>query len=241
MFRAVILLTEIFLLWGCLAASRATPEALTGRWEGVAEIRGTKTKAIVDFTPNANGSVSATISVPEERLLSKPLINVRYEPPHVHFELQATERRIIFDGSRNAEVISGTVVGCESSSPLSLRHTGITPPTPYAQEEVSFRNGDVTLSGALLIPPTKGRHPAVVLIHGSSTPSRNDFRFYADLFARRGIAALIYDKRNLGDDPSPPSQVRLRDLAGDALTAGALLKTRTHINHEQIGPCGHSS
>ena len=83
------------LLYGCSASYRA-PEALTGRWEGFAETPRTKTKVIIDFTANADG-LSATISVPEERLLNKPLINLRYEPPDVHFELQTSERKIIFD------------------------------------------------------------------------------------------------------------------------------------------------
>jgi len=240
MFKAIILITEIFLVCGCSASSRTAQETLTGRWEGVAQISGTKTKAIVDFIPDANGSFNATISVPDERLLGKTLTNVRYEPPHLHFELQASERTIIFDGSLRDGVIDGTVSGGDISTPLSLRHIGNAPPTPYAHEEVSFRNGDVALAGTLLIPPTSGRHPAVVLIHGSSTPSRNDFRFYADLFARRGIAALIYDKRNLGADPRRPSQVELRDLAGDALAAVALLKSRADINPGQIGLWGHS-
>ena len=240
MFKAIVLITEIFLLCGCSASSRTAQETLTGRWEGVAQISGTKTKAIVDFIPDANGPLKATISVPDERLLGKTLTNVRYEPPHLHFELQASERTIVFDGSLRDGVIYGTISGGGISTPLSLRHIGNAPPTPYAQEEVSFRNGDVALAGTLLIPPTRGRHPAVVLIHGSSTPSRNDFRFYADLFARRGIAALIYDKRNLGADPGRPSQVELRDLAGDALAAVALLKSRADINPAQIGLWGHS-
>src|SRR5437660_4045692 len=223
MLKAIILSAQILLLCGCSASSRAVQEQITGRWEVSAEILSKKTKAIVYFNQNANGSLSATISVPDERLLGKPLNNVRYEPPKVHFELQATERRIIFDGSRNGDVISGMVVGGESSGPLSLRHTGITPPTPYAQEEVRFHHGDVTLAGTLLIPPTKGRHPAVVLIHGSSTPSRNDFRFYGDLFVRRGIAALIYDKR-AGADLSGASRVDMRDLAEDALAAVEMLR-----------------
>jgi pimeloyl-ACP methyl ester carboxylesterase len=239
MFKPIILLTEIFLLCGCSASSRTAREALTGRWEGVAQISDKKTKAIVDFTPDANGSLNATISVPDERLLGKSLINIRYEPPQVHFELQASERKIIFDGSRNGKVISGTIRGGEISGPLSLRHTGNAPPPPYAQEEVRFRNGDVTLAGSLLIPPTRERHPAVVLIHGSSTPSRDDFRFYADLFARRGIAALIYDKR-AGADLSGASRVDLRDLAGDALAAVELLKNRDDIDSRQIGLWGHS-
>jgi len=239
MYKPLIQLTLVLLLQGCSASSHTTPEALEGRWEGVAEIPGKKTSAIVDFTQNANGSLSATISVPDERLLGKLLINVRYEAPKVHFELQTSERKIIFDGSRHGEDISGIVGGGEFSGPLSLRHTGITPPTPYAQEEVNFRNGDVTLSGSLLIPPTKGRHPAVILIHGSSTPSRDDFRFYGDLFVRRGIAALIYDKRP-GAGLSGESRVDLRDLAADALAAVELLKKRDDVDARQIGLWGHS-
>ena len=53
----------------------------------------------------------AVISVPDERLLGKPLINVRYEVPKVHFELQTSERTIIFNGSRNGDEISATIRG----------------------------------------------------------------------------------------------------------------------------------
>src|SRR5712692_10113172 len=128
MYKLIILLALVLSLHGCSASSRTEQDARASRWEGVAEIHGTKTKAIVDFTQNTNRSVSAMISVPEGRLLSKPLTNVRYEPSKVHFELQTSERKIIFDGSRNGEVISGTVGGGEFSGPLSLRHTGNTPP-----------------------------------------------------------------------------------------------------------------
>jgi len=238
MLKAIILSTQILLLCGCSASSPAVRQEITGRWEGVAEIQDKKTKAVVDFL-GGTGNLRAVISVPDERLLSKPLINVRYEPPKVHFELHTSERTIIFDGSRNGEVISGTIRSGEISAPLSLRHVGTVPPTPYKQEEVRFRNGDVTLAGTLLLPPTKGRHPAVILIHGSSTPSRNDFRFYGDLFARKGIAALIYDKR-AGADLSGASRVDLRDLAADALAAVALLKNRDDIDPIQSG-CGDTA
>ena len=238
MVKAIILSTQILLLCGCSGSSPTAQEEINGRWEGVAKLHDKETKAVVDLTERT-GNFNAVISVPDERLLSKPLINVRYEPPKVHFELQTSERTIVFDGTRKGEVISGTVSGGEISGPLSLRHTGIVPATPYAQEEVRFRNGDITLSGTLLIPPTKGRHPAVVLIHGSSTPSRNDFRFYGDLFVRRGIAALIYDKR-AGADLSGASRVDLRDLAKDTLAAVELLKARADIDPKQIGLWGHS-
>jgi len=117
-----------------------------GRWEGVAEIQNKKAKVIVDFA-GGNRNLSAVISVPDDRPLGKPLINIRYQPPHLHFELQATERTIIFDGSRDGQVISGTIRGGEISAPVSLQRIGAVPPTPYKQEEVRFRNGDITLAG----------------------------------------------------------------------------------------------
>ena len=238
MFRVIILSTQIFLVWGCSSSSRATPQEIIGRWEGVAEIQNKKTKAIIDFT-GGTGNLNAVISVPDERLLGKPLTNISYQSPHLHFELQTIERKIIFDGSRNGEVVSGTIRSGEISAPLSLQHVGTVPLVPYKEEEVRFRNGDVTLSGTLLVPPTKGRHPAVILIHGSSTPNRNDFRFYGDLFVRRGISALIYDKR-AGAELSGTSRVDMRDLAADALAAVELLKKRDDIDVRQIGLWGHS-
>lgn len=44
--------------------------------------------------------------------------------------------------------------------------------------EVSFNSGDVTLSGTLLVPPTKGPHPAIVLLHGSGPLPRWSFGPY---------------------------------------------------------------
>jgi hypothetical protein len=73
---------------------------------------------------------------------------------------------------------------------------------------MSFHNGDVTLSGTLLLPATKGPHPAIVLGHGSEAQDRNghvgNIRFMADHLARHGIAALIYDKRGSGRSSGDP-------------------------------------
>ena len=66
------------------------------------------------------------------------------------------------------------------------------------QEEVRFQNGQVTLAGTLYVPSGSGPHPAVIFIHGSGDDSRETYRYYADILARRGIAVLIYDKRGVG-------------------------------------------
>ena len=117
----------------------------------------------------------------------------------------------------------------------------------YIQEEVIFSNKDVTLAGTLTLPRTSGRHPAVVLLHGSGPLNRDHeffgmktFRIIADHLTRRGIAVLRYDSRGVGGSSGAPYQFTLGDVAEDALTAIGYLKTRNDINPAQIGLCGIS-
>jgi dienelactone hydrolase len=114
----------------------------------------------------------------------------------------------------------------------------------YREEKVTFRSGDVTLSGTLLTPSTKGRHPAVILLHGSGAQDRNGYlsvmRFAADNFARHGIAALIYDKRGVGASNGNWATASFDDMAKDALAALKMLQSRKDINGKQIGMWGSS-
>ena len=108
------------------------------------------------------------------------------------------------------------------------------------EEEVSFTNGDTTLSGTLLLPPNEGPHPAVVLIHGSTSNLRSQSRTMADFFALNGVAALIYDKRGSGNSTGNWRKSGFDALADDALAGLELLKSRPDINSHQIGLWGAS-
>ncbi len=109
----------------------------------------------------------------------------------------------------------------------------------YRQEEVSFSNGDTTLHGTLYIPNGKTRHPAIIFVHGSGRSTRETFRYYADLFARKGLAVLIYDKRDIGSITAT-ELVSSEDLAGDVVAAVGLLKEREDIDANRIGLWGGS-
>lgn len=110
----------------------------------------------------------------------------------------------------------------------------------HREEEVRFQNGDVTLSGTLMIPPTDGPHPAVVFVQGSGAETREHRRGLADRFARQGIAALIYDKRGTGDSMGDWYTASFDDLAADSLAAVRFLKGHADIHPEQIGLWGLS-
>src|SRR5580704_13189280 len=75
------------------------------------------------------------------------------------------------------------------------------------EEQVQFRNGDVILQGSLLLPASSGRHPAVVIFHGSGPEGRN--MTMARWFAGQGVAALTYDKRGVGESSAISGKSRL--------------------------------
>ncbi len=67
--------------------------------------------------------------------------------------------------------------------------------------EVNFRSSDgVELAGTLVIPKQAALPaPAVVLLHGAEAATRNfASRMHANIFLKRGIAVLLYDKRGAG-------------------------------------------
>ena len=108
------------------------------------------------------------------------------------------------------------------------------------REDVSFKNGAVTLSGTLSVPSTKGPHPAVVLIHGSGELGRHSFGPFAYFFASRGFAVLTYDKRGTHNSTGDLAQATFDELAADALAGVRFLSGRSDINRKQIGLWGPS-
>lgn len=111
--------------------------------------------------------------------------------------------------------------------------------TPAATEEaVHFASGKITLAGTLVLPAGSGRHPAVVLFHGSGAQERDIFT--ARWFADQGIAALAYDKRGVGESTGNFRAVPFMELCDDGLAAIEYLKSRREIDAKHIGVWGLS-
>lgn len=114
---------------------------------------------------------------------------------------------------------------------------------PFVEEQVQFRNGDVTLAGTLVTPRSGGPHPAVVFVHGSGRQTRDSYRIFADHFAKHGIAGLVYDKRGVGESTGefPRDTISsFSDLANDALAGLGFLQSRPDIDADRIGLWGFS-
>jgi uncharacterized protein len=128
---------------------------------------------------------------------------------------------------------------------LTWRREGIAPRTAQRVEiekrdDVRFSNGGVQLAGTLISPATGRKHPAIILVHGSGAENREHMLPFARFLIRRGIAVLGYDKRGVGGSTGDWNTASFDDLAGDAVAAFEYLKTRSDIEHTQIGLLGVS-
>jgi len=231
------ILALAFLL-SLFVSSSAAQKSIEGHWEGSMIREGAALAVSFDFTSEA-GKLKASFNSLTQRAMGIPLRNVSYNAPKVHFELVGDATTIILDGELTADTVTGQFREGDAQGTFSLRRVQAKPPI-FKQEEVSFRNGDVTLSGTLLLPLSKEPHPAVVFLHGSGAEGRFASRFLAEHFTRHGIAALIYDKRGVGKSTGDWKQSDFGDLAGDAIAAIGFLQQRKEINAQKIGIYGHS-
>lgn len=108
------------------------------------------------------------------------------------------------------------------------------------REEVGFSNGSIHLAGTLISPPIAGKHPAIILVHGSGAEDREYMLPFARFLIRRGVAVLGYDKRGVGGSTGDWNNASFDDLAGDVVAAFEYLKTRPDIDRAQIGLLGVS-
>ena len=131
----------------------------------------------------------------------------------------------------------------QRSRPRNGRPGAFATRVPIAREEVTFKNGDVTLAGTLLLPAAnrKGvKHPAVVYTHGGGPQLREVYWGLGYLYAARGFVVLSYDKRGVGKSTGNWGEASFEDLADDAVAAARFLQARTDVAANQIGFWGQS-
>lgn len=146
---------------------------------------------------------------------------------------------IVFEGRVVDDVFSGDWSGFGQKAVFKLSRT-VAPENAFREKEVSFKNGAVVLSGTVLLPPKGERVPAVAITHGGTPNERAAYRSWALHFVRRGIAALIYDKRGSGKSGGETRSASMEDLAGDAVAGVELLRTLPEIDAGKVGVAGHS-
>lgn len=207
-----------------------------GHWEGSMEREGSAVTVCFDFSTES-GVVKGRFTSESQRALEYPLDKVAYSDPAIHCELGGS---LIFDGVVSAKGITGSFREGEGKGTFSLQRAKISIPS-YDRKEVTFRNAGAVLSGTLLLPRSTGPHPGIVFLHGSGPEIRwGTPLFLADRFARRGVAALVFDKRGAGQSTGDWRTVTFVELADDYLAAVRLVQQQPGVNPKQVGIYGHS-
>jgi pimeloyl-ACP methyl ester carboxylesterase len=112
---------------------------------------------------------------------------------------------------------------------------------PFRSEDLTIPAGDHQLAGTLYLPQSGLPAPAVAFVHGAGPAVRSDrYHELARHFARKGVAALIYDKRGCGASTGDWTRAGMHDLAEDALVCVQVLRAREDINPNRVGLWGLS-
>lgn len=129
---------------------------------------------------------------------------------------------------------------------LSAPSSGDSGPKAVAVEEIELTvevSGDIRLAGTLFAPEGQERLATLVFGHGSGKEHRKleGLRGLARELAREGFAALLWDKRGVGDsggvyEETPDFETAAADLASWARRAGRL----PQVAPSRIALVGHS-
>ncbi len=206
-----------------------TGAGLAGRWEG-AVVRNNATQAVVFEIHATEEGAAGTYDIPELNLFGEALgalsasgdvLDLRFKYGH-------------FLGRLNEQAEEITATNGDWGPPVALHLKRVAPrAAEYLQEDVRFgREG--ALRGTVYRPVLEGPRAGVVVIHGSGPGQRTqwEYRGLGPMFARMGLAALVYDKRS--------EEAPFQTLAEDAAAAHACLAKLPGIDPRRVGFFGTS-
>ena len=219
--------------------------AQTGTWSGKLDVQGTKISVVFHLDEE-----NPTIDSPDQGAKGIPIEVTRTATGSITIKVPSIGAT--YEGLWLIKQIVGTFKQMGASLPLTLTpgeeklNRPQTPqgPFPYAQEEVSFANGDAVLKGTLVLPEGCSRKtPVLIMITGSGLQNRDEeiyehkpFAVIADALARAGIATLRYDDRGFGESTGDLVHCTTEDMKNDALAGIGLLRER----FDRVGVIGHS-
>jgi esterase/lipase len=176
-------------------------------------------------------------------LLDQPISNLNIKKEIISFSV-VLDVEVFFKGTISGKNIKGTAT-LNGGPPnmniiFSLTKQAEKPIKPYFIESQTIRSSNITLSADIYKPHTEGQHPAIVLLHGSSSNLKGDYIFYADYFAKLGFEVLIFDKRGSGKSTGNYYASSYDDLIADAIVCLETMYNRESVDKNYIGLWGLS-
>lgn len=227
---AIALLAAVWLAVPCPAVAS---EPLVGRWAGTASSASERTEVAIDL--RADG---ATLSLPKVGVLDWPAQSSTIEGDTVSLAFQSDSGTQRMTLSLRDGALQGAWSDPRFASAASLELKRSAAEAPVREQRVQIKTPAGHLGASLILPEGKGPFPGVVFLHGSGPQPRDASRFHARELARRGIAALIFDKRGVGESTGSTPPIRFDDLAADAIAAATWLRAQPSVS--RVGFYGHS-
>jgi len=124
-------------------------------------------------------------------------------------------------------------------------------PAAAREKKVVMTTENYRIPGSLMIPNTKGKHPLVILVHGSGANDRDEtfgplkpFKDISSGLTVQGVAVLRYEKRTRlfksRMTHETPNYTVKQEVLEDVKRAIEVAKQDTTIDTNQIFICGHS-
>lgn len=219
-------------------SSCSSAQSLSGYWTGSMEVNGKTIDISIDLNSKDNFFSSYDLM-----LIEQPISNLTFKNEIISFSV-VLDVEVVFNGTISGKEITGT--GTINGGPpnmniiFSVIKQNGKPVKPYSVESLIINNGNVSLSAEIYKPHSDGQHPAIVLLHGSSSNLRSDYIFYAEYFSKLGFEVLIFDKRGSGKSTGNYYLSSYDDLIADAISCLEAMYKRKSVNKEKIGLWGLS-
>ncbi len=222
------------------AASSAAEAADAGEtfWIGQAERNGAMLTVQLRLT--SGEPMTGALDVPEFSRLGMPLLQSERNGDRLTLGFGGVRLDHLFEGKRKDDRYGGTWHWTDESFECRFILERKPDPRPYTSEEVTFENGDVTLSGTVFTPRTPGPHPGIMMMPGSGDNPRWHWEGHADFFARQGFVSLMFDKRGNGRSTGDWKKSGFDELAQDGIAGIHLLQKRKDVDPKRVGFWGIS-
>jgi len=233
-------LTIIGILLSLIAHDLAGQTRLAATWQGYWTRAGDTMPVTLHIQRDSAGRYAATFGAERLRVSGIPFSEMSLQGTDLMMVLRGDRTTVTFHGTLRGDSIKGRFTEDGSPEGTFAYARSKSSAAAFEEREITFNNGPVRLSGSLLLPPGSNAVPAVVFLHGSGAEGRWASRFLAGQLASHGIAALIYDKRGVGQSTGDWRQATPDDLARDAAAAVARLQQDPRIDPRRVGIHGHS-
>jgi dienelactone hydrolase len=235
------MLLPLVLASGLSHAAPETKPGFVGQWSGEAHTDTERTRLILNIHSD-NGNLRADMTLVDIGVMGWPAKSVKANKgltltfpsdsgdQIMRFSLDATEA----DGQQ----LTGTWSDNRFGQPAQLTLRRITDAATVTETAVQIDGPAGQLSAAIILPAGRGPHPGVVFLHGAGPQPKDASRFAARELAKRGIVALIFDKRGIAGSTGELAGASFSDLADDGVAAAKYLLSLPEVS--TVGFFGHS-